>query len=395
MQPLPRSPEFLIPNHTLFRLIHAWRSANEGKGVHQILTSVIPLDKTHVQKLVRDVEVPHLYQSVLEKMVALATESERNRTCMVEEGVTKTMVMVINKSFKAANNRNRVLLGTGKTTCLEEVIKILSLLWNTQTMANNNMQPLVGKSLDFINSLTWILKLKVDNNVKLVNKAMPLLKSTIEVADSNRLGSLTIEFFREIVTVLRKKKSLSQQAIKSALHVLIETCPLGRNKTKIVEAGAVKELIEIELEKPENKNITELVFNLLAHLCSCVEGRKQFLLHAAGIAMISKRILRVSPATDDRAIHIFALIAKYSGCNEVVREMLRVGAVSKLCMVMQADCGSYLKEKAKDIIRLHSKVWNSSPCIHRGKTDLSRYVEELEMDQPSAWAIPSPAIFYS
>ncbi|OIW08461.1 hypothetical protein TanjilG_03137 [Lupinus angustifolius] len=350
MQPLPRSSEFLIPNHTLLRLIHAWCLANEAKRVDQILTSVIPLDKTHVQKLVRDLEVPHLYQSVLERMIVLATESERNRMCMVEEGVTKTMVMLINKSFKE-----------GKTTCLEEVIKILRLLWNTQTMAHSNMQPLIG---DFIKSLTWILKLKVDNNVKLVNKAMPLLKSTIEVYDSNRLGSLNIEFFREMVTVLRKKKSLSQPAIKSALHVLIETCPLGRNRTKIVEAGAVKELIEIELEKPENKNITELVFNLLAHLCSCVEGRKQFLLHAAGIAMTSKRILRVSHATDDRAIHIFALIAKYSGSNEVVREMLRVGAVSKLCMVMQADCASYLKEKARDIVRLHSKVWNSSPCIH-------------------------------
>ncbi|KAE9593104.1 hypothetical protein Lal_00028862 [Lupinus albus] len=349
-QPLPRSSEFLIPNNTLLRLIHAWCSENEAKGVDQIQKLKTPLDKVHVQKLVRDLEVPHLYQTTLEKMHALATKSGMNRTCMVDEGVTKAMIMVINKSFKE-----------GKTTCLEEAIGILRLLWSVPTIANN-MNPLVGENMDFINSLTWTLKLQVHNNVKMVNETMLLLKSIIEVADSTLLGSLNIEFFREMVSVLRNNKSLSQQALKSALYVLIQTCPVGRNKTRIVEAGAIKEIIELELEKPE-KSITELIFNLLAHLCSCGDGRKQFLLHAAGIAMISKRILSVSPATDDRAIQIFSLIAKNPGSNEIVLEMLRVGAVSKLCMVMQAACASYLKEKTRDILRLHSKIWKNSPCI--------------------------------
>jgi hypothetical protein len=144
--------------------------------------------------------------------------------------------------------------------------------------------------------------------------------------------------------------------------VLVDVCPLGRNRTKIVEAGGVTELVELELEKPE-KNMTELVFNLLAHLCSCAEGREQFLRHAAGLAMISKRILRVSAATDDLAIQVISMIAKYTTSKEIVLEMLRVGTVSKLCMVMQADCASYLKEKARGILRLHSTSWNNSPCI--------------------------------
>ncbi|OIW15578.1 hypothetical protein TanjilG_08154 [Lupinus angustifolius] len=48
------------------------------------------------------------------------------RRCMVEEGVAKAMIMVINKSFKER-----------KTTCLEEVIGVLRLLWNVATMVNN------------------------------------------------------------------------------------------------------------------------------------------------------------------------------------------------------------------------------------------------------------------
>ncbi|XP_020203428.1 E3 ubiquitin-protein ligase PUB23 [Cajanus cajan] len=345
-QPLSRSFQYLTPNHTLRRLIQAWSSSNTG--VERVSTTKTPLNMIHVKKLVKGLDAPRDYsfQTSLEKLHALASQSERNRICMAEAGVAKAMVKVINQNFQ---NRN--------TTCMEEALRVVHLLWNTD---HNGMRTLVGENFDFINSLTWILQHHLDNK-KMVNEAMTLLKLTIEVADSTLLGSLSLEFFKEIVRVLRNK-ALSQQAIKSALHVLTQTLPVARNRTKIVEAGAVAELIELELEKPE-KNITELIFNLLAHLCSCAEGREQFLRHGAGIALVSKRVLRVSAATDDRAIHVFSVIAKFSASDEVVLEMLRVGAVSKLCMVMQADCASYLKEKAREILRLHSKVWNNSPCI--------------------------------
>lgn len=351
-QSLPRSSEYLTPNHTLQRLIRAWILSNESKVVdNQVQSPKSPLNRIHLQKLVKNLEIPNRFQASMEKILELAKQSERNRICMVEVGVTKAMVMVIKKKFKEGN-----------TNGLEEGLKIIRLLWN-EAMINNMMKPLVGKNMDFINSLTWILKIYIDtNNFEMVNEVMPLLKLTIDVVDSNLLGNLNIEFFVTMVRVLRKRGLYSKQAIKSALYVLIETCPLGRNRTKIVEAGGITELIELELEKPE-KNVTELVFNLLAHLCSCADGREQFMRHGAGIAMISKRILRVSATTDDLAIQVLSVIAKNSTSKEFVLEMLQVGAVSKLCMVMQADCASYLKEKARDILRLHSTTWNNSPCI--------------------------------
>ncbi|TKY48691.1 E3 ubiquitin-protein ligase PUB23 [Spatholobus suberectus] len=351
-QPLPRNSEFLTPNHTLRRLTQQWCSANAANGVEQIPTPKSPLSNAHVEKLVKDLEVPRRFRNALEKLHALATENERNRRCMASAGAAEAMVHVITKSFKQ-----------GKTTsCLEEALRILRLLWNPANMVDNsNMKRMVGENVDFLNSLTWVLQLRTKNSVKVINEAVPTLKLVIEAKDSTPLGNLKLEFFKVIVSVM-KNRELSQQALKSALHVLIETCPLGRNRMKIVEAGAVVELVELALEKPE-KNLTELVFILLANLCSCADGREQFLQHAAGIAVVSKRILRVSPTTDDRALHIFSLVSKFSASNEVVQEMLRVGAVSKLCMVLQADCASHLKEKARGILRLHSKAWNNSPCI--------------------------------
>lgn len=338
-QPLPRSSEFLTPNHTLQRLIQSWHSTNSASS---------KTDKSKFEKLVKNLD-----QSAIEKLHVLALEDEGNRTCMVEAGVAKAIIQkVIIKSF----------FKQGKTICLEEALRILRLLW--PLAISNNKNNIVDDNFDLVNSLTLILQLHIDNkNFKVINEAMLVLKLVLEVKSSNSLLNLHVEFFREIVKLLSiRNKELSKQAIKSALHVLLQTCPLGRNRMKMVEAEAVTELIDLALERQE-KNQTELIFMLLADLCSCADGRAQFVRHAGGIAVVSKRTLRVSSTTDDRALQIFCLISKYCGTNEFVQEMLRVGGVSKLCMVMQADCASYLKEKARGVLRLHSNVWNNSPCI--------------------------------
>ncbi|KAJ6963964.1 E3 ubiquitin-protein ligase PUB24-like [Populus alba x Populus x berolinensis] len=320
-QPLPGDSE-LIPNHTLRRLIQSWCTLNAIDGIDRIPTPKSPIKKSQVLRLIKDLDVPgHPCTKALMKLEALAAENERNRTCMVEAGVAKAMVLFIIKCFKE-----------GKTTGLEEGLRILYLIWNQ----SQEIMSLVRENQEFIDSLTWILRCKI-------------------------LERLQVDFFKEIITrVLRKR--ISKQATKSALLVLTEVCFAGRNRIKIVEANAVFELIELELEKPE-RNITELIFNLLAQLCSCADGREQFLKHAGSIAMLSKRVLRVSPATDDRAVHILDSISKFCARDEAVLEMLRVGAVSKLCMLIQADCAPYLKKKARGILRLHSNTWKNSPCI--------------------------------
>jgi hypothetical protein len=348
-QPLPRSSEFLTPNHTLQRLIQSWHLQNSSVSVDKIIPT------STIENLVKNLD-----HESLEKLLALALENERNRTCMVEAGVAKAIIqkVIINNFFKQ-----------GKTTSLEEALRILHLILplaitNNDNIINNIQCYIVDDNFDLVNSLTLILQLHIDNkNFKVINEAMIVLKLIFEVKNSTSLVTLNVDFFREIVKVLRiRNKALSIKAMKSALHVLLQTCPLGRNRLKIVEAGAVKEIIDLALEKQE-KNQTELIFMVLADLCCCADGREQFVQHAAGIAVISKRTLRVSSTTDDCALQIFCLISKYCATNDVVQEMLRVGAVSKLCMVMQADCGSYLKEKARGVLRLHSNVWNNSPCI--------------------------------
>ncbi|KAL2506954.1 plant U-box 24 [Forsythia ovata] len=350
-QPLPRDSD-LTPNHMLRRLIQAWCVVNAKNGIDRIPTPKTPLHKSTVVNLIRKLKNPVMYIDSLKKMDELANENEKNRKCMAEAGSARAMVLFVLKCFKE-----------GKTTGLEEALRILHLTWNPSIIEN---QQLVQDNLDLVESLTWILKsTKIENNVVTKTQALIVLKKVIEVATPSLLNRLNPDFVKEMVNILQcNKLKTSQPAVKSTLQILIQMCPLGTNRMKIVEAGAVFELVETELDQNhESKKITELIFTLLAHLCSCADGRAQFLKHPAGIAMVTKRLLRISHATDDGGLHIFALISRFSATNEVLVEMLRVGGVSKICMLIQADCADDLKKKAREILRLHSNVWRNSPCI--------------------------------
>lgn len=345
-QLLPLTGSDLTPNHMLRRLIQAWCIVNPKSGIERILTPKSPVQKSVVYKLIREVKSgnPLSHLNALKELDELAKDKDKNQKPMAEAGVPKAMIFLILKRFKE-----------GKTLLLEEALRILQLTW-IPTEENNKI---VEENFDFIHSLLWVLSRFELENISMIH-ALKMLKKVTEVPKNSLLERLKLNFFKEMVSVLHK--NISPQANKAVLHVLIQTSPYGRNRMKIVEAGAVFEIMELELNNPDKKT-TELIFCLLANLCTCADGRQQFLKHAGGIALAAKRLLRISPTTDDRALCIIESLARFSATREVVSEMLRVSAVSKLCMVLQADCADYLKNKARDILRLHNYAWSHSPCI--------------------------------
>ncbi|XP_041989962.1 E3 ubiquitin-protein ligase PUB24-like [Salvia splendens] len=342
-QPLPPTSD-LTPNHMLRRLIQAWCTAN---AVDRIPTPKSPLQRSIVLKLIRELNRrPDADRSTqmnaLTIIDKLAAENDGvNRHIMAEAGVPNAMLSFIVKSFKI-----------GEILGVEEALRVLKLTWTPEAEIG-----FVGDNSDVIESIMWILKIEIEDSAKL--NALIALKNLIEIEISTLIEKLSFEFFEEMVRMIKEEKFA-----QAAIQVLIETCSWGRNRAMIVAAGAVAELIEMELRSnQENKRATEVVFGLLAQLCSCAEGRQELLKHAAGMAVVAKRLLRNSAATDDRALCVMESVARFAATKEVVAEMLRVGAVAKLCMVMQADCADYLKRKAREILRLHSSDWSNSPCI--------------------------------
>ncbi|KAI3723677.1 hypothetical protein L2E82_35433 [Cichorium intybus] len=341
----------LTPNHTLRRLIQAWCVTNANYGIDRIPTPKPPVNKSHVMKLLRNLKSPELYALSLDALHLLATENEKNRRCLIEAGTTGAMISLITKLSKESPT---ITVGLG------QALRILHLSWLTVP----EKKRIAKEDPELLDSLLWVLgsdnMIRDDLIAEVQTHAILVLEMVIKVASTSVLERLKFEFFQKTIHVIRKR--ISPQAVKAVLRMLIDVCPWGRNRMKTVEAGAVFELVELEINGLE-KNVSELLFCLLAHLCSCADGRAQLIKHACGIAMIAKRMFKVSPGTDDRAVHILSLIGKFSATDEVVAEMMRVGAVLKLCMVLQVDYAPYIKKKAREILKLHSNVWNNSPCM--------------------------------
>jgi hypothetical protein len=245
----------------------------------------------------------------------------------------------------------------------------LSILYSLQ-LSESGLKAL--NSNEFVESLTLIMQ---HGSYESRAYAVMLLKSMLEVADPRFLINLRPEFFSELAQIL--KDQISQKASKATLKVLTSTCPWGRNRIKAVESGAVPVLIDLLLDSSDKREC-EMALMVLNILCQSAEGRSELLNHSAGLAIVSKKILRISQAASEGAVRILQSVSKFSATPGVLQEMLQIGVVSKLCLVLQVDCGAKIRERAREILRSHAKAWRSSSCIPRNL--ISSYPSSDEMN---------------
>ncbi|GAV74123.1 U-box domain-containing protein [Cephalotus follicularis] len=339
----------LTPNHTLRRLIQSWCTLNASNGVERIPTPKPPINKSQIVKLIDDAKTyPHKQLSCLRRLRSIASENATNKRCLEAAGVVEFLASIVNNfGF------------TGSEESSYDAFEALSILYNLQISESGLKSLIGGKNGAFIESL---IRQMQSGNDKSRADAVLLLKSMLEIADPMQLIGLRREFFTEVVRVLRDQ--ISDQASKSILQLLINLCPWGRNRIKAVEAGAVSVLIELLLDSSEKRGC-EMMLVVLDMLCGCAEGRAELLKHGAGISIVSKKILRVSQVGSERAVRILLSLSKFSATPSVLHEMLQLGVVAKLCLVLQVDCGDKTKDKAREVLKLHARIWKNSPCISK------------------------------
>ncbi|KAJ4972188.1 hypothetical protein NE237_005287 [Protea cynaroides] len=333
----PLSDTDLTPNQTLRRLIQAWCTLNASNGIERFPTPKPPVDKAQIIKLLNDGKSHENQMRCLQNLKSIANESERNRRCLEYAGAVEFLASIVTNECSTSSD------------------EALDILYHLQ-ISESGLKNLITINGDFIGTLIRVLQ---HGSFRSRENAALLLKSVLKVADPMYMMSIRVEQFVQIVNVLRDQ--ISRHASLAALKIMVELCPWGRNKIKAVEAGAVQVLVEILIETTGRK-VCEMGLVVLDQLCRCEEGRAQLLNHGAGIAVVSKKILRISHVASERAVRILSLISRFSETSNVLEEMLQVGVVTKLCMVLQMDCSVKTKEKAKEMLRLHSRVWKSSTC---------------------------------
>lgn len=350
----------LTPNHTLRRLIQSWCTLN---ALERIPTPKPPIDVTQIGKLINDAKKsPEMQQKCLQRLRSIAFRSElrSKKYCLESAGAVEFLASIIKR------NDSTILEvelenGLDFKRSSQEALSILSHLEASVATLKNLINNDIDDNGDdlFLVSLMRVLKC---GNHESRSHAIMLIKSIFEAADPNQLVNIRSEFFSLVVGILRYDNKMSEKARKAALKILAEVCPWGRNRIKAVENGAVPVLVELLMQTSERR-VCEIVLVVLDQLCRCAEGRAELLKHGAGLAIVSKKILRVSHSATDRAVKILLSISRASATSRVLQEMLDVGVVTKLCLVMQVKTSLKTKERAEEILKLHSRVWRKSTCI--------------------------------
>ncbi|KMT04952.1 hypothetical protein BVRB_7g171180 [Beta vulgaris subsp. vulgaris] len=346
----------ITPNHTLRRLIQSWCILHASDGVERIPTPKQPprVTRSNICKLISDAKKsPQTMRYTCLLRIRAMISHSRTKKLLEASGGFEYVVSVL----------------TDDDTTRREKEEALSILAQIEG-CDQEFKGVIFKNDDhamlFIDSLLGLLHNNgKNNNGSSCNEerenAIKVLRLVYSVADPTHMGSVKCEMFNEIVCVLRDH--ISNMATKNALKLLIELNPWGRNRVKAVGSGAIHMLVELLINGSVDRRISELALVVLDQLCGCAEGRADLVGHGAGLAVVSKKILRVSHLGSDRAVRVLSSISRYVGTPKVVAEMMEVGVVTKLCLVIQVDCSSKTKERAKEMLKLHSRVWKNSPCI--------------------------------
>ncbi|KAG5568042.1 hypothetical protein H5410_064945 [Solanum commersonii] len=342
----------LTPNVTLRRLIQSWCTINASHGIERFPTPKPPVSKPQIIKLLKEAKSPKLQMKSLKRLRSIASENDANKHCMKSAGAMEFLASISNN-----NNSNEMFEEEEEEDFMSTKDEALSILYQLKLSEQGLKSLIMRGNGEFIQSLTRVMQ---HGSYESRAYAVMLMKDMFEISTPTLVLSLKQEFFTQVVQVLRDE--ISQKAMKASLQVLVNVCPFGRNRVKATEAGAIRVLVDLLLDSSE-KRACELMLILLDQLCQSAEGRAELLNHPGGLAIVSKKILRVSKVGSERAIKNLHSISKFSSTPSVVQQMLSLGVVSKLCLVLQVDCGSKAKERAREILKFHAKAWSNSPCI--------------------------------
>ncbi|CAL5067663.1 unnamed protein product [Urochloa decumbens] len=368
------------PNHTLRRLIQSWCAAH---ALERFPTPRPPVDADRVAAIL-DAAARATKRSggggrpdeedllaALAELADTVNESDRNRRCVeAAPGAVEFLVSVLKNRAAAASSPSSV--SQEESTSPEEAA--LSVLHSLKP-SEETMKRLLDSSDDLIDALASVLRWP---SHRARTQGMHLLKAALAAAHPSRLATASADLIEAVVGVVAAGRAAPAvpppppKAVKLALHVLCRLCPWGRNRIKAVEAGAMSALIELLLDQGCGNGVTsgkragELAAVAIDHLCGCAEGRQELVSHPAGLAAVARAATRLSssPAGTESAVRALHAVARHAATPAVLQEMLAVGVVARLLFLVQAGAaGDRPRERAREMLRMHAKVWRGSPCL--------------------------------
>ncbi|CAK7338931.1 unnamed protein product [Dovyalis caffra] len=341
-----------IPNHSLRKMIQDWGVENRSYGVERIPTPRVPVSPYEVLEICKRIVVAtqrgeqKKCQELVRKIKNWVKESERNKRCIVECGAGCALSACFESFASVSMEKDEHLLG--------EILSVL--VW--MIPLGEEGQSRLG-SVKSLNCLVWFLK---SGDLSARQNAASVLTNLLASDQKHANALMEIEGVFEALVELIKEPICPTATKASLMAIFYMTSPSSLNEkmtSTFVEMGLVSLIIETLVDG--DKSICEKALGVLDHICDCKEGREKAYENALIVAVLIKKILRVSDFASELSVSILWKLCKNYGERSedgddgeggVVLEALQVDAFQKLLVLLQVGCDASTKEKLKEILKL-------------------------------------------
>ncbi|GFP94883.1 U-box domain-containing protein 21 [Phtheirospermum japonicum] len=343
-----------IPNHAIRKMIQEWCVENKSRGVERIPTPRVPITLYDVLEISSRMLVATRSgdeikcQELVRKIKDSAKESERNRRCIVSNGIGIAMADMFASfaGFSAPKHADllREILSalTWSFPLGKEVVSKLKSVVSLSCMVS----VLNGEDLSSRKDVVFVLKEVISADPKCVDDLMKI--EGIEMALFN------------IVKVPICPRA-TQTCLVVMHQMMILQCQESLTITlRFVRMGLIPLILDILVEG--NKCICEKALGVLDRICDSKEGKESAYSNALTVPLVVKKILRVSETgTDFSILILWKLIV--GGNENVLIEAVQLGAFQKLLVVLQVGCGEITKEKVTELLKLMNTYRDQLDCF--------------------------------
>ncbi|KAF8050476.1 hypothetical protein N665_1961s0008 [Sinapis alba] len=326
-----------IPNHTIRKMIQGWCVEIGSSLIDRIPTPRVPLMPCEVYEICRKLSSAtrrgdyEKCEEIIWRIKKLEKESEKNRKCIIENGVA----LVLCDCFEKFSGDDKLTSILGK---------ILSLLTWMIPIGWEGLTTLASASS--FRCIAGFLRSKDDtvreNAAFLLKEILSLEETQVHAfAEENGVAAAFLKLIRD---------SVSSSATKSSL-IAISQMVLHKPKiaSEVLEIGLVNQTVEMIIDG-EN-SVCEKALAVLDAVCETSDGIKEVRKNTLVMPLLVKKILKVSEQATRSSLSVILKLCK-TGDASTVEEAVRLGAFQKVFLVLQAGYGEETKEKATELLKM-------------------------------------------
>lgn len=335
----------ITPNHTLNRLIAAWRDLQPPHN-----PSPPPQASAELAAALGSIDSTPFKVSCLRKLRSIVEAGDEVKEDFRRQGGVEILVRIMEQvlaensdfaAFRACEEALGVLNLIPVSDDDEEIVQLLMSSDCMKSMAIVLQRGSAEARFCAISTFEKMARADYQWNYAAQDQGVGFFKSLLEIVSDE----------------------ICSKASSCALKLLVQIMEASKkSRLKAIEAGAMCTLVELLPESSRSR--CERIMQLMKLLCECAEGRLAFTEHGLGIAAVAKKMLNVSSGATKIGVKIMWLVSSFHSTEKVLEDMLVCGAVKKLVALLHVGGGqSTTRDRVVKILKLHGRAWRRYPCF--------------------------------